>query len=64
MLLLSTIGLVVPAVFHWLSRGVPDAPELKLDTEIAVVLFVSYWVEPRLHAQDAPGTVRPSAHER
>jgi Ca2+:H+ antiporter len=42
MLLLSTIGLVVPAVFHWLSRGTPDAPELKLDTEIAVVLFVTY----------------------
>ncbi len=42
MLLLSTIGLVIPAVFHWLSRGVPNAPELKLDTEIAVVLFVSY----------------------
>jgi Ca2+:H+ antiporter len=42
MLLLSTIGLVVPAVFHWLSRGTPDAPELKLDTAIAVVLFVTY----------------------
>ena len=42
MLLLSTIALVVPAVFHRLSRGVPDSPELKLDTEIAVVLFVTY----------------------
>ena len=42
MLLLSTISLVVPAVFHRLSRGVPDSPELKLDTEIAVVLFVTY----------------------
>ena len=42
MLLLSTIGLVIPAVFHWLSRGTPDSPELKLDTEIAIVLFVTY----------------------
>ena len=42
MLLLSTIGLVIPAVFHLLSRGVPNAPELKLDTEIAIVLFITY----------------------
>jgi Ca2+:H+ antiporter len=42
MLLLSVIGMVVPAVFHRLSRGDPDAPELKLDTEIAVVLFLTY----------------------
>jgi Ca2+:H+ antiporter len=42
MLLLSAVGLVVPAVFHLLSRGVPDAPELTLDTEIAVVLFATY----------------------
>ncbi len=42
MLLLSTIGLVIPAVFHLLSRGVPNAPELELDTEIAIVLFVTY----------------------
>lgn len=42
MLLLSAIGLVVPAVFHRLARGVPDAPELKLDTEISVVLFATY----------------------
>jgi Ca2+:H+ antiporter len=42
MLLLSTIGLVIPAVFHWLSRNTPNPPELELDTEIAVVLFVTY----------------------
>jgi Ca2+:H+ antiporter len=42
MLLLSTIGLIVPAVFHWLSRGIPNTPELELDTEIAVVLFATY----------------------
>ncbi|HET7216675.1 MAG TPA: calcium/proton exchanger [Vicinamibacterales bacterium] len=41
MLLLSAIGLVVPAVFHRLARGT-GAPELKLDTEIAIVLLVTY----------------------
>ena len=39
MLLLSTIGLVVPAVFHRLAHGGGSRVELKLDTEIAVVLF-------------------------
>jgi Ca2+:H+ antiporter len=43
MLLLSTIGLVVPAVFHRLARGAAGGGvELKLDTEIAVVLFATY----------------------
>ena len=42
MLLLSAIGLTVPAVFHQLVRRVPNAPELKLDTEIAIVLLVTY----------------------
>jgi Ca2+:H+ antiporter len=41
MLLLSAIGLTVPAVFHRLSRGT-GAPELRLDTEIAVVLLLTY----------------------
>jgi Ca2+:H+ antiporter len=40
MLLLSVVGLAVPAVFHSLARGA--APELTLDTEIAVVLLVTY----------------------
>jgi len=42
MLLLSAIGLTVPAVFHQLSRRGPDTPELTLDTEIAVVLLLTY----------------------
>jgi Ca2+:H+ antiporter len=42
MLLLSTIGLVVPAVFHRLARNAGGGTELKLDTEIAVVLFATY----------------------
>jgi len=42
MLLLSAIGLTVPAVFHSLARASGDAPDLKLDTEIAVVLLLTY----------------------
>ena len=42
MLLLSAIGLIVPAVFHRLARSGGSGVELKLDTEIAVVLFVTY----------------------
>ena len=41
MLLLSAIGLTVPAVFHQLSRG-GAGTELRLDTEIAVVLLLTY----------------------
>jgi Ca2+:H+ antiporter len=42
MLLLSAIGLTVPAVFHQLAAGSGRDPELKLDTEIAVVLILTY----------------------
>jgi Ca2+:H+ antiporter len=41
MLLLSAVGLVVPAVFHRLARN-EHAAELRLDTEIAAVLLVTY----------------------
>ena len=41
MLLLSAVGLVVPAVFHRIAQGTGPA-ELTLDTEIAGVLFVTY----------------------
>lgn len=40
MLLLSVVALVVPAVFHALSRA--TAPQLRMDTEIAVVLLLTY----------------------
>ena len=43
MLLLSAIGLIVPAVFHYLARG-RGGSELKLDTEIAAVLLATYCV--------------------
>jgi len=42
MLLLSAIGLGVPAVFHRLVHAGGSDVELKLDTEIAVVLFLTY----------------------
>jgi len=42
MLMLSAIGLTVPAAFHLLARGSGRAPELKMDTEIAVVLLLTY----------------------
>lgn len=43
LLVLSAIGLVVPAVFHWLvvASGEP-APERTLSLEIAIVLIVTY----------------------
>jgi Ca2+:H+ antiporter len=61
MLLLSAIGLVVPAVFHYVARGTA-APELKLDTEIAIVLLGTYCVSliftlgthRRLYGADVP----------
>ena len=42
MLVLSAIGLIVPGFFHHLSQNLPESPDLQLDTEIAVVLFITY----------------------
>jgi Ca2+:H+ antiporter len=42
MLLLSAIGLFVPAVFHVLARQAGAGAELRLDTEIAGILFITY----------------------
>jgi Ca2+:H+ antiporter len=42
MLLLSAIGLTVPAVFHQLARRAGSDAELTLDTEIAGVLLLTY----------------------
>jgi Ca2+:H+ antiporter len=42
MLLLSAIGLTVPGVFHMLARSRGSNVELTLDTEIAVVLLLTY----------------------
>jgi len=42
LLSLSTIGLVVPAIFHMVVAGHPAAHEQELSLEIAVVLFLSY----------------------
>jgi Ca2+:H+ antiporter len=42
LLVLSGIGLVVPAIFHLLARGTPGAHEQEVSLEIAVVLFLTY----------------------
>ncbi|HMW34029.1 MAG TPA: calcium/proton exchanger [bacterium] len=42
LLALSAIALVVPAIFHMLVKGHPDAHEQELSLEIAIVLFVIY----------------------
>ena len=42
LLALSAIGLVVPAIFHAIVQGRPDAHEMELSVEIAVVLFLTY----------------------
>ena len=42
LLVLSTIGLIIPAIFHMLVAGTPEAHEQELSLEIAIVLFVCY----------------------
>jgi Ca2+:H+ antiporter len=39
---LSAIGLVVPAIFHFVVRGNQNAHEQELSLEIAIVLFITY----------------------
>lgn len=41
MLALSSISLLVPAIFHLLARGA-QASERQLSLEISIVLFVTY----------------------
>ena len=41
MLVLSSISLVVPAIFHMLARGAPSH-ERELSLEISIVLFITY----------------------
>jgi Ca2+:H+ antiporter len=63
MLLLSAVGLIVPAVFHHIARG--SGAELQLDTEIAIVLLVSYCLSLvftlRTH-RSLSGTALPERH--
>jgi Ca2+:H+ antiporter len=42
MLTLSVVGLLVPALFHVVARGRPNAGEQELSLEIAVILMVTY----------------------
>ena len=38
----SAMVSIVPGFFHHLSQNLPESPDLQLDTEIAVVLFITY----------------------
>jgi Ca2+:H+ antiporter len=64
MLLLSVVALVVPAVFHALSRHNGQGPELRMDTEIAVVLLLTYCASLifTLRTHKEPHEASPSAH--
>jgi Ca2+:H+ antiporter len=42
LLALSTIGLIIPAIFHMMVSGQTEAHEQELSLEIAIVLFVCY----------------------
>ena len=42
LLALSVVGLVVPAIFHVITRGHPEVREQALSLEIAIVLFIVY----------------------
>ena len=42
LLVLSVIGLVVPAIFHFIVKGNSNAHEQELSLEIAIVLFITY----------------------
>jgi Ca2+:H+ antiporter len=42
MLTLATIGLVVPAIFHFIVEGGPAVSEQDLSLEIAVILMITY----------------------
>ena len=39
---LSAIGLLVPALFHWVTRGAEGTAEKNISLEISIVLFVTY----------------------
>ncbi len=42
LLVLSTIGLIIPAIFHMMITDHPEVHEQELSLEIAIVLFVCY----------------------
>jgi Ca2+:H+ antiporter len=42
LLALSGIGLLIPAIFHFIVRGHPNVREQNLSLEIAIVLFITY----------------------
>ncbi len=68
MLALSAIGLLLPAVFHFLVRGMPNAHEQDLSLEIAIVLFITYILSLiftlRTHAHLYVGGASDEAEEK
>lgn len=66
LLLLSAVGLVVPALFHWTASERGIAVERELSLEIAVVLFAIYLLSLvfslRTHRHVFAGEVADSSH--
>jgi Ca2+:H+ antiporter len=67
LLVLSVVGLLVPAVFHTLVGDRAPAAERNLSLEIAVVLMVTYvlslWFTLKTHRHLYTGDVEPEADE-
>jgi Ca2+:H+ antiporter len=66
LLVLSAIGLVVPAIFHFIVRGTEAARERQMSLEIAVVLFAIYVLSLvfslKTHRHLYTGAAGPDAH--
>jgi Ca2+:H+ antiporter len=66
MLFLAIVGLVLPAVFHWLHRADTDlaATERTLSLEMSVVLILTYaaslWFSLRTHSRLLSGEPHPT----
>ena len=64
---LSTIGLIIPAIFHSIVSGQPEAHEQELSLEIAIVLFVCYILSLvfslRTHSHLYVGEASPESEE-
>ncbi|HEX5725951.1 MAG TPA: calcium/proton exchanger [Longimicrobiaceae bacterium] len=67
LLVLSVVGLLVPAVFHFLVGDTAVAAELNLSLEISIVLMVTYilslWFTLKTHRHLYTGDVDPEADE-
>jgi Ca2+:H+ antiporter len=66
LLVLSAIGLVVPAIFHHIVHGTAAARERQMSLEIAIVLFALYiaslFFSLKTHRHLYTGEIAPEAH--